>query len=170
MIRGPCSTMIVGPSGCGKTSLTEALLTKGTVFQGPARPCHYCYGGVWQPHFNTIKQHGVRFHEGVLDTPDLQQWYGPTRRGVLVLDDLMEEAGHDKHVLDLFTKESHHQGITVLYLCQDLFLPGRFAKTISRNAHYIITFKNPRLFDECTKRPYGYIIIDMHLASDDRFR
>ena len=112
-------------------------------------------------------------------------------RGMLVLDDLMEEAGHDKHVLDLFTKESHHRGITVLYLCQDLFPPGRFAKTISRNAHYIIAFKNPRdqtglrtlllqafpdrwksilkLFNECTQHPYGYIMIDMHPASDDRF-
>ena len=48
----------------------------------------------------------------------------------MVVDDLMEETGIDKRVLDLFTKESHHRGITVLYLCQDLFPPGRFAKTL----------------------------------------
>ena len=28
----------MGQSGCGKTALTEALLTEGTVFQGPSRP------------------------------------------------------------------------------------------------------------------------------------
>ena len=123
--------MIVGPSGCGKTALTKALLTEGVAFQGRARPCHYCYGGVWKPRFETMKPHGVRFHEGIPDVDDLQRWYGPTQGGVLVLDDLMEEAGHDKRVLDLFTKESHHRGITVLYLCQDLFPPERFAKTIS---------------------------------------
>ena len=50
---------------------------------------------------------------------------------------------NDKHVLDLFTKELHHCGITVLYLCQDLFPPGRFAKSISLNGHYVIAFKNP---------------------------
>ena len=60
------------------------------------------------------------------------------------MDDLMEEAGNDKRVLDLFTKESHHRDITVMYLSQDMFPPGKFAKSISRNAHYVITFKNPR--------------------------
>ena len=56
----------------------------------------------------------------------------------------MEEGGNDKRVLDLFTKHSHHQNVTVLYLCQDMFPPGKFAKSISRNAHYIVSFKNPR--------------------------
>ena len=56
----------------------------------------------------------------------------------------MEEGGNDKRVLDLFTKHSHHRHITVLYLYQDLFPPGKYAKTISRNAHYVVAFKNPR--------------------------
>ena len=49
----------------------------------------------------------------------------------------MEESGNDKCVLDLFTKDSHHHGITALYLTQDLFPPGKFAKTITRNAPYV---------------------------------
>ena len=61
-----------------------------------------------------------------------------------MLDNLMDEGGNYKQVLDLFTRESHHQNITVLYLCQDLFPPGKYAKTISRNAHYLFIFKNPR--------------------------
>ena len=56
----------------------------------------------------------------------------------------MEESGNDKRVLDLFTKDSHHRGITALYLTQDLFPPGKFAKTINRNAHYAICFKSPQ--------------------------
>ena len=74
----------------------------------------------------------------------LTKWFGPTRGGVLVLDDLMEEGGQDKRVLDLFTKDSHHRNITVLYLTQDLFPPGKFSKTINRNAHYIVAFKKTR--------------------------
>ena len=58
--------------------------------------------------------------------------------------DLMDEGSHDKRVLDLFTKHSHHQGVTVLYLCQDMFPVGRYAKSISRNAHYIVAFRTPR--------------------------
>ena len=56
----------------------------------------------------------------------------------------MEEGGQDKRVLDLFTKDSHHRNITVLYLTQDLFPPGKFSKTINRNAHYIVAFKKTR--------------------------
>ena len=76
---------------------------------------------------------------------------GPTRGGVLVLDDLTEEVEQDKRVLDLSTKDSHHRNITVLYLTQDLFPPGKFSKTINRNAHYIVAFK----ITHGIKRAYG---------------
>ncbi|KAL9970540.1 hypothetical protein ACROYT_G022934 [Oculina patagonica] len=108
---------------------------------------------------------------------------------VMVLDDLMEEGGNDKRVLDLFTKLSHHRNITVLYLCQDMFPPGKYAKSISRNAHYIVAFKNPRdqlgmrnlllqafpsrwqdvmdVYTTTTERPFGYMVLDLHPASGD---
>ena len=52
--------------------------------------------------------------------------------------------GNDKGVLDLFTKHSYHQNVTVFYLCQDMFPPEKYAKSTSRKAHYIVAFKNPR--------------------------
>ena len=92
----------------------------------------------------------------------------------------------------LFTKHSHHQNITVLYLCQDMFPPGKYAKSISRNAHYVIAFKTPRdqlgmrnlllqafptcwqdmmdVYQKVTERPFGYTVLDLHPASDDRKR
>ena len=109
--------------------------------------------------------------------------------GLLVLDDLMAEGGNDKRVLYLFTKHSHHQNVTVLYLCQDMFPPGKYAKSISRNAHYIVAFKNPRdqlgmrnlllqafptqwqvlqdTFQRLTERPFGYMVLDLHPGSSD---
>ena len=110
----------------------------------------------------------------------------------MVLDDLMEEGSNDKGVLDLFTKHSHHQNVTVIYLCQDMFPVGKYAKSISRNAHYIVAFKNPRdqlgvgnvvlqsfpttwkdsleTFRHATARPYGYLVLDLHSASSDQQR
>lgn len=85
----------------------------------------------------------VKFYKGLQPEGQLGKWFGP-KGGVLVLDNLMEEGGSDKRVLDLFTKDSHHRGITDIYLTQDLFPPGKFTKTINRNAHYIVAFKNPR--------------------------
>ena len=85
---------------------------------------------------------GIQFHEGIPEVEDLQKWF--PQGGMLVLDDLMDKGGNDKHVLDLFMRESHHRNIMVFYSCQNLFPLGKYAKTISRNAHYMIAFKNPR--------------------------
>ena len=93
--------------------------------------------------FDRMKHTGIKFHERVPDVSHLQKWF-TAKGGILVLDDLMAEGGNDKEVMDLLTKHSHHRNITVLYLCQDMFPPGKYAKTISRNSHYIVAFKNPR--------------------------
>ena len=107
-----------------------------------------------------------------------------TRGGVLVFDDLMEEGGQDKRVLDLFTKDSHHRNITVLYLTQDFFPPCKFSKTINRNAHYIGIKRTYEPFyckpfptvgvKSCpyskASRPFGYLMLDVHPVSDDRYR
>ena len=101
----------------------------------------------------------------------------------------MDEGGNDKRVLDLFTKPSHHQTITAIYLCQDLFPNGKFTKNISHNAHYIVVFKNPRdqlglhnlllqlfpmqwlevidKFRKVMERPFGYMLLDLHPISKD---
>ena len=71
------------------------------------------------------------------------QGMGP-KGGLLVLDDLIVEGGEDKELVDLFTKHSYHQNIIVLYLCQDMFPPQKYAKSISWNAHYIKAFKSSR--------------------------
>ena len=151
-------------------------------------PVHYCYGA-WQDRFQTMKDRGVHFHEGIPDHSALGQWFPHRRGGILVLDDLIDEGSNDKRVLDLFSKHSHHQNVTVLYLCQDMFPVGKYAKSISRNAHYIVAFKNPRdqlgvcnvllqsfpttwkdsleTFHRATMRPYGYLVLDLHPASPD---
>ena len=104
----------------------------------------------------------------------------------------MEEGGQDKRVLDLSTKDSHHRNITVLYLTQDLFPPGQIFQDHQSQCHYIVAFKNPRdqtgigtillqafpdrwrqvlrLFKRVKSRPFGYLMLDVHPASDDRYR
>ena len=140
----PSSILVVGLSGCGKTVFTEKLLLENRdFFETLPTQMHYCYG-VWQDRFQPMQDRRVVFHEGIPDHSTLVQWFPPGGKGVMVLDDLMDEGSHDKRVLNLFTKHSHHQNVTVLYLCQDMFPVGKYAKSISRNAHYIVAFKNPR--------------------------
>ena len=49
-----------------------------------------------------MKKNGVKFYQGIPDTKLLPKWF--PKGGLLIMDDLMEEAGNDKRVLDLFTK------------------------------------------------------------------
>ena len=129
----PSSILVVGPSGCGKTVFTEKLLLENhTLFETPPTQVHYCYGA-WQDRFQPMQDRGVVFHEGIPDHSALMQWF-PQGQGVMVMDDLMDEGSNDKRVLDLSTKHSHHQNVTVIYLCQDMFPVGKYAKSISRNA------------------------------------
>ena len=188
--HSPSSILVVGPSGSGKTFFTEKLiLNNSELFEIPPKSIHYCYGA-WQDGFKTMEKNGIKFHEGIPDTEDLSEWF--PEGGLLIMDDLMDEGSGDKRVLDLFTKHSHHQNITVIYLCQDMFPTGKFSKSISRNAHYIIAFKNPRdqlgvrnlflqafpntwktclqEFQNVTERPFGYLLIDLHPGSSDDVR
>ena len=192
MFRTPSNLLVVGPSGSGKTVFVADLLKDPQRhFRPPPKRVHYCYGAM-QPLLETLRDEvGVRLHEGLPNHADLHQWFGQ-EGGILVLDDLMAEGGNDKEILDLFTKHSHHQNITVLYLCQDMFPREKYAKTINRQAHYIVAFKSPRdqlgvknlllqafpsrwkevldVFDKVTRRPFGYMMLDLHPASDDALR
>ena len=110
MIRQPASVIIAGPSGSGKSELVEQWLRYLNVFQVKPNKIVYAYDR-WQPRFDRMqKKDGIQFHRGLPDPRHLTQWFGRTRGGVLVLDDLMEEGGQDKRVLDLFTKDSQHYG------------------------------------------------------------
>ena len=144
--QSPCSIMVVGPSSCGKTVFVEKLMReRSRLFTPPYNPVVYCYGANQPTTFERMKkEQGIHFHEGIPDTQLLEKWYKKSKGGLLILDDLMREGSDDHRVLDLFTRESHHRGIKVVFMTQDMFPKGKHAKTISRNAHYIVAFKNPR--------------------------
>ena len=189
--KSPSSILVAGPSSSGKSVFVQKVIQeKNSLFERqPFKVC-YCYGA-WQNKFHELMKQGVHFHEGLPERNLLNQWF-KGHGGVLVMDDLMDEGGNDKRVLDIFTKDSHHNDITVLYLCQDVFPIGKYAKTISRNAHYVVAFKNPRdqlgvrnlvlqafpseweevlkVYREATHKPYGYLLLDLHPSSDDNER
>jgi len=188
----PSSILVVGPSGCGKTVFTEKLLLDNPdLFETPPTQVHYCYGA-WQDRFRGMQDQGVVFHEGIPDHDALVQWFPPGLQGVMVLDDLMDEGSHDKRVLDLFTKHSHHQGVTVLYCAKTCFPWADMPKVFpamhitlwhSRNPRDQLGVRNVLLqsfpttwkdsletFHQATTRPYGYLVLDLHPASSDQQR
>ena len=95
-------------------------------------------------------------------------------------------------IANLFTKGSHHRNLSVIYIVQNIFHQGRETRNISLNAHYIVLFKSPRdkqqisvlaweinpghvqefmkSYEEATKRPHGYLMIDLKPTTDDQHR
>ena len=61
----------------------------------------------------------------------------------IVVDDLMSQCSKDERMSDMFTNGSHHRRISVMYLTQNLFPPGKQSRTTSLNSHYMIVFKIP---------------------------
>ena len=110
----------------------------------------------------------------------------------IVLYCIMSQCSNDQRVADLFTRGSHHRGISVLYMTQNLFPPGKLSRTISLNSHYFVIFRNPRnslgistlakqmfpgrtdylmeSFRDATSRPYGYLVIDCHQLTPENVR
>ena len=171
----PSSIMIAGPSQCGKTTFTKQLLEQAdSLFERPIRKIVYCYGQ-WQECFRNMTAQ-VTFVEGIPeDIPSL--FPANCRPG-------MRNCSDDERILDLFTKVSHHCDVTCIYLTQNLFPPGKFSRSISLNAHYIIAFNNPRdtlgfrtlaqqavagnvpyvweSFQDATSNPFGNLVLDLH--------
>jgi hypothetical protein len=73
------------------------------------------------------------FPETIFDLLDNQP-------GILIVDDLMGSCSNDQLMADIMTKHSHHRNITVIYIVQNLFPPGKFSRTISLNCQYIFAF------------------------------
>ncbi len=184
----PANFYISGQSQSGKSFLVRQLLHYvNELFYPVPTKIIYCYG-VYQKEFE--KLHNVDLVEGFpSNLDDLTKGH---EQSIVVLDDLMSECSKDQRVSDLFTRGSHHKGVSVFYLTQNLFPPGKLSRTISLNCHYIFVFKNPRdslgittlakqmfprrsnylvdAFHDATKHPYSYLLIDCHPQTPEDIR
>ena len=184
----PANFYISGQSQSGKSYLVRKMLHHlNELFYPVPSKVIYCYGE-YQKEFDELR--GVDFVEGF--PADLSQLTQDHEQTLLLLDDLRAECSKDQRVSDLFTWGSHHRGVCLLYLTQNLFPPGKLSRTISLNSHYFIVFKNPRdslgittlakqmfprrsqylldSFHDATKKPYSYLLIDCHPQTSENLR
>ena len=178
--RTPANFYICGASKSGKSFFFRSMLRNlEYLFSSIPSKIIYSYG-VYQKEFAELSK----------TVPNIQFCGGISKRfngddsSMVMLDDLMSQCSNDQRVVDLFTRGSHHRGITVLFLTQNLFPPGKLSRTLSLNAHYMLIFRNPRdslgittlarqmypknvdylleSYNDATKRPYGYLLLDLH--------
>ena len=190
--KTPANFYICGKSQSGKSHLVRQMLCNcNELFDPVPSKILYCYGE-HQSEFGSMVETipHISFIEGFPDNLyDILEGY---TNSLVTIDDLMSECSKDLRMTDLFTRGSHHRGISVMYLTQNLFPPGKQSRTISLNSHYMTVFKNPRdslgiatlarqmyphntnfllkSFQDATAKPYGYLLLDLHQLTPDNMR
>jgi hypothetical protein len=186
----PFNCVIAAPTMGGKTFLIKEILKFKDVMISPSpTKIVYCYKA-WQPTYDEIRSNNtsILFHKGIYD----MNKFKPTENNLIVLDDLMQECINDPEILSLFTVGTHHTSTSVFFLTQNIFSKGKYSRDLSLNSNYIINFKNPRdqlqmqvlarqifgnkskylmeSYDDATKKPYGYIFLDLRQDTELRNR
>ena len=187
--KTPANFYVCGQTQSGKSYMVRCMLRHlEELFNPVPTKIVYCYGE-YQKEFEEFPPN-IELVEGFPN--DLYSLTEGHDNSLVVLDDLMAQCSNDQRVSDLFTRGSHHRGISVLYLTQNLFPPGKLSRTISLNSHYMMVFRNPRdslgiatlakqmfpkhtnylldAFQDATSKPYGYLMIDCHQLTPENMR
>ena len=110
----------------------------------------------------------------------------------IVIDDLMTECIDNKEIVHLFTVGSHHGDINVIFLTQNIYEKGKYARSISLNSHYFILFNNRRdkgqiqytgrqlfpgeqnffmeFYEDSISKDHGHLIIDLKPKTNEMIR
>ena len=192
--KHPFTCMTAGPTSSGKTVLIRRILKhhksliyfKDDIVEKLKVLWSY---GQWQNLYKEeIHNVEIRYVEGLPSEDEILE----DKPHIVIIDDLMTELGSDKKLTNLFTKGSHHNDISVIFISQNIFHQGSQMRTISLNCHYMLLMKNPRdkaqimalasqiypnknkflieAFNDATKKQFGYIKVDMKQDTPDNLR
>ena len=189
------SICVAGGTSSGKTFWVHKFLLhlEEMYKSNPPVQVMYCYG-VHQPLFDQMEKEMsyIEFHPGIPTQTEIEQFTSDGRHRLICLDDLMSEVTSSKTMQDLFCQYCHHRNLSVIFITQNIFQQGKFARTIALNTHYLVLLRNMRnasqvnalgrqlypgnagmleeIYKDATSEAYGYLVIDTSPHSDDRHR
>ncbi|DAC80300.1 TPA_asm: FtsK [Terrapene box turtle adintovirus] len=192
--KHPFSAILAGPSNCGKSYFIKNVLdnAKHTLSVMPENIV-WCYS-CWQPLYKELlcKYPFINFVEGLPDAFDDDSLFPTNKVNMIIIDDLMNSACESDEIEKAFTKYVHHRNLSIMYIVQNVFCQGKKSRTINLNTKYMVLFKNPRdklqiatlarqmypgkaqffleAFEDATKRPYGYLVVDLNASTPEAYR
>lgn len=142
VLKHPFTCIVSGPSKSGKTELTKRILKwQDKMIQPNVEKVYWFYGAAGAISDMKDKFPDVEFVRGM---PSVD-WVRDQDRGVpklVVLDDLMTSATNG-FVSNMFTKSSHHDNISCMFLIQNIFPKEREVRQANLNTTYRIIFDSP---------------------------
>lgn len=142
----PSTILICGSTQSGKTYFTKQLLQNADgMFSTPVDKIVYAYSE-YQPMIDEMVTDIPRLllHQGLPSKEDIERYTEGVNHTIVVLDDLMLQVAQSQDCVHLFTVTSHHRNVSTVMLSQNLYPPGKYARTISLNCLNVILFKNYR--------------------------
>ena len=190
--------VLSGATRSGKTYFTHKLLCSlEQTFISPApKDILFCYA-IYQPLYDKLQADvkNLILHQGLPSEDEIEEWYcekDPNVHKLIVLDDLSHLIVNNQNIELLLTQGSHHKNISVIIITQNLFNNGKYARSQSLNTQYFIIFRNIRdgnqikclsrqlfpstpnkvvlAYEDAIKEQYGYLVIDVHPFSNDKYR
>jgi hypothetical protein len=178
--------IISGPSSSGKSTLLLRFIAEAhSLITPPPKSMLYCFGEM-STIIPDLQKIGIPVYSGVPPEELIKRQEKPL---LLILDDLLLSISED-YLSKLFTAKSHHQNFAVVFVTQNLF--EKKIKVARQNAQYLILMRSPNsalsirnigvqlfphqldffldAYKQATNEPYGYLVVDMHAASDPLLR
>ena len=178
----PFTMIVCGMTQSGKTEFTSNLIRNWKILLNMKKEklsVLWCYK---QKHPSIVSSNfDIIFYKNIPEINDLERF----KPDLIILDDLMTDV--TANISELFTVDSHALNISVIFIVQNLFNKNKFMRTISLNTHYFVLMRGLRnesqienlarqifnkkskkildIFREVTKKPYSYLIIDVHPKS-----
>jgi hypothetical protein len=184
----PFSCIISGASQSGKTVFVTNFIKHLDCMVSPQISRVYIIYSHDQPAYSEMRALDSRV--SLVNSFDFEA--NTSDNTLIIIDDQMNKAMKDTKILDLFTKGVHHNSISVVLITQDLFPPEKYARTIRRNATYLIIFKSPTFrsqiqdlgrqlypeahkflcsaYNKATEAPYSYIFVNLHARCHEDLR
>lgn len=104
----------------------------------------------------------------------------------------MTESANEASIQKLFISGVHHKSTSLIFLTNNLFNDGKFARDMRKNTNGYVVMKSPSMADqvfslgkqlyrrkatflehayhEATKKPYSHLVIDNHPKCHDHLR
>lgn len=187
----PFRVCVYGASGSGKTNFyTQLILNREKIIDKEINYIKIFYG-IYTPELAFLQQilgDKLEIIEGVPED-GFEQYINPSLTGIFVLDDIMGSPKLEK----LFTKQSSHGNVSLIYISQNLFYPTPSNRTIIRNLTGLVIFANPldntvinilarrvlpsspqtfiNIFENVTnENPFAYLFIDGQIKTPHYLR